>query len=149
MDNVGRQGLDAAVAWGGVKIWGYDLQRIAAQFPGLTGRFLAQNVDYADGLRTLWLYFEANVEQDVSALADGRAWRARGAGRLFERLPGAPRAIPDRGRRDAVGAEVADSVLPYGHQHFLQEAHETKNRYIRRPVLVPTPLEITRDPLEG
>jgi len=150
MDNVGRQGLDAAVAWGGVKIWGYDLQRIAAQFPGLTGRFVAQNVDYADGLRTLWLYFEANVEQDVSALADvvvpGVLAGLDACSSGFQVLHA---QYLTEGGATLLAQKLQIRVLPYGHQHFLQEAHETKNRYIRRPVLVPTPLEITRDPLEG
>ncbi|MBN2002202.1 MAG: hypothetical protein JXA21_02495 [Anaerolineae bacterium] len=150
IDNVGNQGLDAAVAFGGTKIFGYHLQRAAAKFPGLTGRFVAQNVDYADGRRTLWLYFEANVDQDVTVLAG-------------QVVPGIVEALDSslhgfhtfhaqflaEGGEALMARKLQIRVLPYGHERFAQSSGETKNRYIRRPLLLSTPLDIAGDPLEA
>lgn len=149
MDNIENQGLDAAVAWGAMTISGYHLQRVVSQFPELTGRFVAQNVDYSDGARVLWLYFEANTDQDalglthliVPGVIEGldssmHAFHTRHAQFLAE------------GGEELFARRLQIRVLPYGHERFVQSPNETKNRYIRRPLLVSTPLDITKDPLE-
>ncbi len=148
IDNVGGQGLEAAVGWGGSKILGYHLQRAAAGFPELTGRFVAQSVDYADGEWTLWLYFEANADQDAAALAEPVALG------VIESLDSSLHTFHTlhaqflaEGGEALFARRLQIRVLPYGHERFLQDPSETKNRYIRRPLLLSTPLDITRDPL--
>jgi hypothetical protein len=134
-DSLGGRGLDAAVTWWGLKINGHHLQQAVAGLPELTGIFTAQNVDYDDGRRVLWLHLEACPGQDAPAAA------GRLRGRILQRLETlnpefrAARAhvLAERGE-EGFAEEVQLRILPFGHGRFQSPAGQVKRRYIHPPV---------------
>ncbi len=147
MDSTGYGGLDAAVSWRGLKIYGHILQRMIAEIPELSGRFTAQNVDYEDGTRTAWLHFEARPDTDVARVQ--HRVRTEGVAVLESINKGfalrKSQAVTEGGPAQ-FEREMQLRVLPFGHARFERPQGRSKYRYVRSPVQIRATYDPDVDP---
>ena len=148
MDNTGAGGLDAAISWGGQSIYGHNFHVVASQIPGLSGRFTAQSIDYRDGERIFWVHFEANREEDLSAL------QSRVAAEAIEILASVNGEFAHRrelllreGGEDRFRRTFQVRVLKYGHPRFEGDPGQRKYSYIRKPQYIDEDSTLRADPI--
>jgi hypothetical protein len=149
-DSPGSRGLDAAASWWGLKLYGHHLQQAAAGLPELTGIFTAQNVDYGDGRRVLWLHVEACKGEDAQTVAGQvRAPIIHRLEALNQEFRAArAQVLAERGE-EGFGEEVQLRVLPFGHARFQGPEGQVKHRYIHPPVRVSARFDPAVDPAYG
>lgn len=149
MDNVGQAGLDAAVSWRTLRIYGHDLQTVAAQFPGrLSGMFTAQNLDYPDGTRTVWIHFEAGPNENVERLRETIPQEVvRMLGSMNPEFRHLREVMLRDGGEERFKREVQIRLLPHGHPRFQRDPGQVKHRYIYRPRQIEGKMTRLQDPI--